>query len=152
MLYDCTSICTLDCLPVCLLLRIAFCAPFNSIRYKRHTCRHIQACGVLRSLQHQQLQRAALSALHTSALTARHYRRQLLLRALWGWRDSVCAGALVASAAVGALRVLRQRHVVAAWWQWVQDQVGAEGLVGCSPDMLECAHVCVQQTTSSCPA
>jgi hypothetical protein len=93
-------------------------------RYKRQTCQHIQAWGKLRHVRQQHQQRAALSAVATWAVTGQHYRRQLLLRCVCGWRVAAAEGVELLAAAAGAMRSVRQRQALLAWWQYVQDQVG----------------------------
>jgi hypothetical protein len=83
----------------------------------------VRAWGKLRSVRQQHQQSAALSALHTWAVTQQHYRRQLLLRCVAGWRAVAAEGAQLAAAAAVAMRAFRQQQVVAAWWAFVQDQV-----------------------------
>lgn len=94
-------------------------------RCKRRTCRHIQAWGKLRAVRQQHQQRAALLALSSWACAGQHYRRQLVVRCLRGWRAVAVQATQWLAAAARALSGLRQHQVVVAWWQYVQDQVGA---------------------------
>lgn len=79
-------------------------------------------------MRQQQQQRTALSALTAWAVTGQHYRRRLLLRCVCGWRGAAAEGTNVLGAAAEAMRGLRQRQVVKAWWQYVQDQVGGTAI------------------------
>lgn len=92
-------------------------------RRKCHTCQHVRAWGKLRSVCQQRQQSAALSALRTWAMTRQHYRRQLLLRCVAGWRGAAAEGAQLVAAAARAMKAFRQQQVVAAWLGFVQDQV-----------------------------
>lgn len=99
-----------------------FAAAFT--RHQRHTCAHIQAWGKLRAVRQQQQQAGALSALWTWSLTGQHYRRQLVVRCMKAWRAAAAEGAAVVAGVTGALRALRTHQVLAAWWGYVQEQVG----------------------------
>jgi len=97
------------------------------LRYKRQTCRHIQAWGVLRAVRQRHQQARTLAALSTWALTGRHYRASLARRCLVAWREGCVLGAAAGAHAAVVLTGLRQQQVLRAWWQWVQDQVGPLG-------------------------
>lgn len=49
-----------------------------------------------------------------------------MVRCLQDWRAAAVQGVQWLAAAAAALRGLRQHQVVAAWWKYVQDQVGDE--------------------------
>lgn len=97
-----------------------------SFRYKRQTCRHIRAWGVLRAMRQRHQQASALAALSTWALTGRHYRASLARRCLLAWREGCVLGAAAGAHAAVVLAGLRQQQLLRAWWQWVQDQVGPQ--------------------------
>jgi hypothetical protein len=51
-----------------------------------------------------------------------------VLRCMQAWRAAAAEGAAVVVGVTGALRALWMHQVLAAWWGYVQEQVGQSGI------------------------